>query len=130
MANYIVKGADIMRALAQRGGQKNGETRRKKKVVTALIAQYAREHDTDHDPALLDVRPVKRPNLSGGSHDSDWPCSNPDCHRNSIKRRSCAKCFRTPANGRWTRARLRERVAEHNTKAISESTGANTIHPH
>jgi len=111
-----------MRARARRGGLKSGEARRKKKVVTALIAQYARETDTDLDPASLDVRPVKRPNLSGGSHDTDWRC--PFCrHYNSTKRRSCAKCFRTPANGRWTRARLRERAAERRTQAILGELG-------
>ena len=111
-----------MRSRARLGGQKSGEARRKKRAAKGLIGQYADERGIDLDPALLDVRSVKRPNLSGGSHDTDWRC--PFCrHYNSIKRRSCAKCFLTPANGRWTRARLRERAAERRTQSMLRRRG-------
>jgi hypothetical protein len=106
-----------MRALARRGGEKSGEARRLKKAAKILAGEYATKHGIDLDPAVLDARPVNAPNRSGGGHDSDWRC--PHCrHFNTIKRRMCAKCGHTPANGRLTRAVWRERAAEHRTAAI------------
>ena len=65
---------------------------------------------------LVPAELLTRPNLSGGSHDNDWPC--PYCrHVNSIKRLSCAECHRSPANGRMTKAALRKREKEHRTWA-------------
>jgi hypothetical protein len=123
MANHSPKGAEYMRTLARRGAEKSVETRRKKKALKILIADYATQHGIKLDPASLDVRPAKRPNRSGGSHDTDWRC--PCCrHFNSIKRRACAKCHSLgPANGRLTRAALRELAAEHRTAAILAKHG-------
>jgi hypothetical protein len=118
MPNYSAKGVEKMRALARLGGLKSAETRRLKRVER-IVTQYARDRGIDLGPALVSTEPVKRPNRSGGSHDTDWRCPRRDCrHFNSIKRRLCAKCGGTPANGRWTRARLRERAAEHRVAGI------------
>lgn len=121
MPNYSAKGVEKMRALARLGGLKSAETRRLKRAMK-ILAPYARERGIDLDAVLAGAEPVMRPNLSGGSHDTDWRC--PYCRRfNSTKRRSCAKCGRTPANGRWTRAALRARAAEHRTQAILMNHG-------
>ena len=106
-----------MRALARRRAEK----RHKKTIEKILIGQYANDRGIDL-AGPPDVPAVKRPNLSGGSHDTDWPC--PYCrHVNSIKRRSCAKCGKTPANGRRTRAAQRELEAEHRTREILKKHG-------
>jgi thiol-disulfide isomerase/thioredoxin len=69
------------------------------------------------------VKLLKRPNLSGGSHDNDWRC--PSCHHfNSEKRRACAKCNNVaPANGRITRRALRAREKEHRTQGYLRKVG-------
>jgi hypothetical protein len=85
-----------------------------------ILGEYAGAW-IDLDAALV-AKPAKRPKLSGGSHDTDWRC--PYCrHFNSIKRRLCAQCVRSPGNGRLTRAALRERVAEHRVEAILSKRG-------
>jgi hypothetical protein len=110
MANYQPKGEEYMR-LASRGGQASVETRRKDRVAKLLGIPPV--------PAEL----LKRPNLSGGSHDNDWRC--PSCHHfNSEKRRACAKCNNVaPANGRITRRALRAREKEHRTQGYLRKVG-------
>jgi len=110
-----------MRLLGQRGGLKSGDVRRAKKL-RKIIGQYAAAHGIALDGALPPVESIERPNRSGGSHDTDWRC--PYCrHFNSIKRRSCVKCAKSPANGRLTRSALRERAAEHRTQATLRRFG-------
>ena len=110
MANYRPKGVAWMRELARRGGLASGKTRRRQKVARVLRL--------DPVPAEL----LDRPSHAGGSHDHDWQC--PYCrHANSIKRRACAKCARTPANGRMTKVARRARAAEHRTMAILRKHG-------
>ena len=108
MANFRLKRADYMRGIARRGGLASGVTRHKKKVAKIL----------GMDP--LGALPMEEPNRSGGDHDSDWRCVNPDCrHFNSILRRACAKCrVPGPRNGRWTRKRLGEFAEERRIAAI------------
>jgi hypothetical protein len=143
MPNYHPKGVEYMRTLARRGGLESGETRRLKRV-RRILEQRAFQKFGIAPPPLMDrrtalvhevwegtgrrftleqiakaMRPVDR---RGGSHDTDWRC--PYCrHANSIKQRSCAKCFKSPANGRMTRAARRERAAEHRTQAILRKHG-------
>jgi hypothetical protein len=112
-----------MRLLGQRGGLKSGEVRRAKRLMR-LLGLSAPAREIKLDATVPHVEPVERPNRSGGSHDTDWRC--PYCRRfNSIKRRSCAnaKCGRTPANGRLTRARLREQEAWHRNQAMLKKHG-------
>jgi hypothetical protein len=91
-----------MRELASLSRLARAESRQKNQVAKLLAIPSV--------PAEL----LTRPNLSGGSHNNDWPC--PYCsHVNSIKRQACARCGKTPANGRLTRAALREKAAEHAT---------------
>jgi hypothetical protein len=105
MANFRLKGVEYMRSMATRGGMASGETRRRKKVAKML--------GLDPVPAEL----LKRPSHAGGSHEDDWPC--PYCHHvNSIKRQACAKCARTPANGRMTKAAREVRAEEYRNQAI------------
>lgn len=121
MPNPRVKGVEKMCTLARVGGLKSAETRQLKRVER-IVTQYAREQAVDLDAALPSAGPVKRPNRSGGSHDTDWRC--PKCRRfYSFKRRMCPRCELTPPNGRMTRARLRERTAEHRTQAILAKHG-------
>ena len=100
-----------MRALARLGGVASGETRRRKKVAKIL--------ELPKMPAEM----LRRPNRSGGSHESDWRC--PGCRAfNSIHRRACSTCeCLAPANGRLTKRALRERAAEHWTEAILRKHG-------
>jgi hypothetical protein len=85
--------------------EKSVKTRQEKKAVKMALAEFATAHGIDLDAALV-AKPAKRPNISGGSQDTDWRC--PYCRRfNSIKRHLCAKCDRNPGNGRLTRAARR-----------------------
>jgi hypothetical protein len=95
----------------------------------AVLSRRARiENGQKHKVAkLLGIPPVPaemldRPSFSGGSHQNDWPC--PYCaHVNGGRRQACAKCGKTPANGRMTRADRRERAAEHRIAAILRKYG-------
>ena len=126
MANYCAKGKEYMREL---GGLKSGERRRLNRVGR-IIGLYALEKGNPMPLLVHEMLPMpgiaaEEPNRSGGSHDSDWRCVNPECrHFNSIKRRACAKC-RTPGpwNGRMTRKRLRERAEEGRIAAILDKHG-------
>jgi hypothetical protein len=110
-----------MRLLGKRGGLKSGEVRRAKRLMR-LLGPYASTRGIELDTEAPPAEPVERPNRSGGSHDTDWRC--PYCrHCNSIKRRSCAKCGKTPANGRLTRAALREREVQHRFQAMLKKHG-------
>jgi hypothetical protein len=112
-----------MRLLGKRGGLKSGEVRRATRVAR-LLGQYASARGIELDATAPPAEPVKRPNRSGGSHDTDWRC--PYCRRfNSFKRRSCAnaKCGKSPPNGRLTRAALREREAWHKNEAMLKKHG-------
>jgi hypothetical protein len=125
MANYLPKGRERMSGLGRLGGVKSGETRRRNAFTLKLAGWYAiwepchKRGSTDEEIAEA-LQPVDK---RGGSHDTDWRC--PRCrHFNSIKRRACAKCNSVaPANGRRTRAALRERVEEHKTAAILKEDG-------
>jgi len=118
MPNYRPKGAENMRALAQLSVLKRAEVQRKKKAA-AILRDHATTKKIELPP---DPEPYKRPNLSGGSHDNDWPC--PYCRRvNSIKRRSCAECGKTPANGRITKAARLAREKEHRTQGYLSKLG-------
>lgn len=116
MPNYLPKGREYMRDLGRRGGTKSGETRRINAVVPCLpgFENLGR--------IIAAVADLNRPNHSGGSRDTDWRC--PYCRRfNSIKKRLCAGCFRSPRNGRLTRGALRERAQEHRLQAILRKHG-------
>ena len=139
MANHRPKGVEYMRELGSRGGLKSGETRRLNAAVR-IIEEYGRRKRGIETPAagsdrkqavahevwaatgrrftLDEIAEAMRPvNRRGGSHDLDWRC--PHCRRfNSIRRESCARCFRAPQNGRWTRAALRESAAEHRNAGL------------
>jgi hypothetical protein len=106
MANHPPKGHAYMLEIASRDGVASGRTRHKKKVANLLGIPP------------MPVELLKRPKRSGGSHDNDWRC--PHCHHfNSEKRRACAECKAVaPMNGRPTRKALRERAAEHRTRAV------------
>jgi hypothetical protein len=106
MANHRPKGEEYMRELALA----SAAARHKKRA--AEIAGILPV------PAEL----LSRPNLSGGSPDNDWPC--PYCRRvNSIQRRSCGECRKSPANGRMTMAARRKREKEYRTRAILAKFG-------
>jgi hypothetical protein len=124
MPNYRPKGTEYMRELGRRGAEKSVKTRQERKAMK-ILAQYASAHGFDLPAAPVCAKPAKRPNLSGGSHDTDWRCAKKNCrHFNSTKRRLCAKCQSpAPANGRLKRARLRELRAEHRTQAILAKHG-------
>lgn len=110
-----------MRELARRGGLKSGEARRLKRVERILTA-YAKERGIAAPAISEPFGPVKGPNRSGGSHETDWRC--PYCqHFNTVKRYLCAKCSQNPGNGRMKRSTLRERAAEHQTSAVLRRYG-------
>jgi len=121
MANYLPKNADEMRERARLGGLKSGETRRLKRVNRILCAIGAEQGIYVEPWRASGPRPhYPRP---GGSHDSDWRC--PLCRRfNHIQIHRCQNCKEfAPKNGRITRAELRERAAEHRTKATLRKHG-------
>jgi len=92
-------------------------TRLGRDVAVKISAEQFSER---FEPEPVPVEAPKGPNRSGGSQDSDWRCTNPECRQyNSIQRRVCAKCNTvSPRNGRRTRKALRERAAEHRIAAI------------
>jgi hypothetical protein len=120
MANYSAKGIALMRELGRRGGVKSGETRRLNADTLRVAAFFAvSEMTRGRFTSVQIVEAMRPPDQSSGAHDTDWRC--PHCHHfNSIKRRACAKCKAfSPANGRLTRAVLRERQTEHHTTALA-----------
>jgi len=126
MANYCAKGGEYMRELGRRGGLKSGEKRRLDRV--GLMLGFSALDRGDSTLLLGEAiqqlaRAEKRPNRSGGSHETDWRC--PECgHFSSIQNRACAKCrMPGPQNGRWTKKRLRERRAERRIAAILDKHG-------
>ena len=119
MPNYKPKGVETMRALGRAGGKKSGEVRR----------QYARERLMlglsgvfELWRARMGQEAPQLPDLSGGSHDTDWRC--PKCRQfHSAKRWLCQNCGYWVRKRRITRAQLREREAEHRTMAILSKHG-------
>ncbi|MGA2183827.1 MAG: hypothetical protein ABSH47_12420 [Bryobacteraceae bacterium] len=129
-----------MRELGRRGGVNSGKTRRLNRAVRIIEDYGRRKHGiaatatgNDREQAAMyevweitgrqftldQIAEAMRPaHRRGGSHDTDWRC--PECHCfNSIRSHRCRRCKRfAPANGRMTRAALRERAAEHRTTAI------------
>jgi hypothetical protein len=124
MANHSPKGTEKMRALGRLGGQKSGEIRRRNAFLLRMLDLYSVRGMLGGHLTLEQVAEAMRPpDQSSGDHDTDWRC--PRCgHFSSFKRRACAKCASlAPANGRLTRAALRERQAEHRTQAILAKHG-------
>jgi len=125
MANYTRRSVKYMRELGRRGGLKSGETRRLKRA-SQIVADYASQKGTGVPFEMTKLLPeavLKPESRAGGSRDTDWRCR--ECrHFNSLKSRACSKCRTvSPTNGRLTRAALRERQAEHRTKAILRKYG-------
>jgi hypothetical protein len=128
MANHLAKGRERMRALGSAGGKKSGEARRlnayELDMLKALVFRTCTwEEFWQSTPQELLDRHLFREKHAGGSHESDWRC--PKCrHYNTFKLGICSKCRElAPTNGRLTRKALRERAAEHRTRAILRKHG-------
>ena len=103
-----------MRKLVRTGGLKGSETRRRLRELKKRVKSP--------DPVSAAMLKAKRPSFSGGWHVNDLRC--PQCRQyNSIKRRLCAKCGHSPANGRLTKAALKVRTEEHCVQATIRKHG-------
>jgi hypothetical protein len=127
MPNYNPKGRVRMSERGHLGAARSAETRRRIAVVMRKIDLTglwdATGGDFTKEQLIQAIRyQVPRPDLRGGGHDTDWRCDR--CHHfNSIGRWECGACgSSTPANGRLTRAALRERAAEHRIAAIMRNS--------
>jgi hypothetical protein len=145
MANRRPKGREYMRTLGRRGGLASGKARELKRVG-GIIGGGCLNRQSGVEPATEDdgysaavhevwdatgrrdtvdqTAEVTRPRDNrGGSHDSDWRC--PSCRRFiSTRLLMCMKCeCLALANGRKTRAALREAAADHGTMAYLRRFG-------
>lgn len=126
MANHLPKGRARMRALGRLGGVSSGETRRRNAFDLKMVNVFSlwdtcKEGGCTSAEFIEALRPL---DARGGGHDDDWRC--PNCHHfTSNQRCLCAKCGNpAPPDGRLlTRKALRERAAEHRTRAILSKHG-------
>lgn len=124
MPNYKPKGIETMRNLGRVGGKKSGEARRRLAVERRMLSLVGAWEMCRDRLTLADFEEgaVRLPDLSGGSHDTDWRC--PNCRQfQSAKRWICRHCGHVARKRRTTRKRLRELEAEHRTGGILRMHG-------